>query len=117
MAQTIAALLERGNSLAPFAAFHMGGHWDADGTQMASAISRVAARHGMQPALRTFPWWLVRLASPLVPTMGELLEMRYLWRRPVRLDNNRLTALLGSEPHTPLDQAVEETLAGLGCLQ
>ncbi|QWA09850.1 NAD(P)H-binding protein [Sodalis ligni] len=116
MANTIAALLDRGNSLAPFATFHMGGHWDADGMQMASAISRVVARHGGQPALRTFPWGLVRLASPLAPTLRELLEMRYLWRRPVRLDNRRLTALLGCEPHTPLDQAVEETLAGLGCL-
>ncbi len=116
MAEAIAGLLARRSTLAPFATFHMGGHWDADGMQMITAIRRVVARYGGQPALRSFPWWLVRLASPLAPTMRELLEMRYLWRRPVRLDNKRLTAVLGSEPHTPLEQAVEETLLGLGCL-
>ena len=30
--------------------------------------------------------------------------------------NDRLLAVLGHEPHTPLDQAIEATLIGLGCL-
>lgn len=42
--------------------------------------------------------------------------MRYLWREPVRMSNARLIQVLGTEPHTPLDAAVEATLAGLGCL-
>jgi nucleoside-diphosphate-sugar epimerase len=42
-------------------------------------------------------------------------EMRYLWREHVRMDNARLIAALGQEPHTPLDEAVEATLVGLGC--
>jgi nucleoside-diphosphate-sugar epimerase len=42
--------------------------------------------------------------------------MRYLWREPVQMDNARLTAVLGREPHTPVDEAVEATLVGLGCL-
>jgi hypothetical protein len=32
------------------------------------------------------------------------------------LDNAKLVQVLGAEPHTPLDQAVFETLKGLGCL-
>jgi hypothetical protein len=32
------------------------------------------------------------------------------------MDNARLVAVLGAEPHTPLDVAVERTLEGLGCL-
>jgi nucleoside-diphosphate-sugar epimerase len=36
--------------------------------------------------------------------------MRYLWRAPVRMSNDRPTAVLGEEPHTPLDEAVEATL-------
>jgi len=32
------------------------------------------------------------------------------------LDNARLETVIGTEPHTPLDQAVETTLMGLGCL-
>lgn len=58
----------------------------------------------------------MRLASPFVTTFRELLGMRYLWQQPVRLDNRRLVQQLGHEPHTPLDEAVEATLVGLGCL-
>lgn len=43
VAETIAALLERREELEPFARFHMQGHWDADGSEMVSAIQRTAA--------------------------------------------------------------------------
>lgn len=117
VARTVLALLARSSSLEAFATFHMAGHWDADGTQMAQAIGRVVARHtGTRPLTAGFPWWLMSLASPFVATLREMREMRYLWQTPVQMDNARLTALLGAEPHTPLDAAVEETLVGLGCL-
>ncbi|MDN7427000.1 hypothetical protein CFB89_24805 [Burkholderia sp. AU16741] len=116
VARTMLELIERRETLEPFARFHLGGHWDEDGMQMAQAVQRVAQRHGMRPALRDFPWWLVWAAAPFVTTLRELLEMRYLWREPIRMDNARVTAVLGREPVTPLDTAVEATLAGLGCL-
>ncbi len=116
VARTLVQVLGRRDALAPFAAFHMAGHWDADGTQMSAAIVRVAGRHGVRPRVRAFPWWLLRLAAPFVPTLRELMEMRYLWRQPLRMDNARLVELLGAEPLTPLDDAVEATLRGLGCL-
>ena len=49
--------------------------------------------------------------------LGELLEMRYLWQNELRMDNSKLVAMLGQEPHTPLETAVEETLIGLGCIR
>lgn len=117
VARTMVALLQRREQLAPFERFHMAGHWDADGTQMASAICRVVLRHGgAQPTLRAFPWWLVTLASPFVETLRELREMRYLWQLPVAMSNNKLLTVLGQEPHTPWDEAVQATLEGLGCL-
>jgi nucleoside-diphosphate-sugar epimerase len=116
VARTMVELIERRATLEPFARFHLGGHWDEDGMQMALAVQRVAQRHGMRPVLRDFPWWLVWAAAPFVTTLRELLEMRYLWREPIRMDNARVTAVLGREPVTPLDTAVEATLAGLGCL-
>lgn len=117
VARTMVTLLVRRDSLDAFASFHMGGHWDADGSQMAQAICRVVARHtGKTPRVTAFPWWLIRLAAPFVETLRELQEMRYLWLRPVQLDNRRLQAALGQEPHTPLDDAVEATLKGLGCI-
>lgn len=116
VARTMLALIERRKTLPPFANFHMAGHWDEDGAQMARAIQTVMQRRGVQTRLRRFPWWLARLASPFIPTLRELMEMRYLWRAPVRMSNARLRVVLGHEPHTPLDVAVEATLAGLGCL-
>jgi nucleoside-diphosphate-sugar epimerase len=116
VARTMVELIARRDRLDPFATFHMAGQWDADGTQIAEAICRVASRHGQDPQRKPFPWTMVRAASPFVTTLRELMEMRYLWRVPVQLDNSRLVAELGAEPHTPLDEAIEATLIGLGCL-
>jgi len=117
VARAMVELLAQREHLEPFANFHFSGYWDADGTRFAAAVQRVVAhRTGKVPATRKFPWWLLHLAAPFVVTFRELLEMRYLWRQPVRLSNARLVAVLGREPHTPLDEAVEATLVGLGCL-
>jgi len=116
VARTMVALVQRRDTLEPFATFHMQGHWDADGTQMAAAICRVVTkRGGAKPAVRAFPWWMVALASPFVATLRELREMRYLWNAPLGMDNTKLVATLGYEPHTPLDEAVEAALEGMGC--
>lgn len=117
VARTMVALLERRASLDAFACFHMAGHVDRDGMQMVQAIQRVVLRRtGQQPSVGSFPWWLLKLAAPFVVTFRELQEMRYLWQTPLCMDNQRLVEVLGSEPHTPLEHAVEATLIGLGCL-
>jgi nucleoside-diphosphate-sugar epimerase len=117
VARTMVELLARRETLHAFASFHMNGHWDADGTHMSAAIRRVVSRRtGSEPRVVAFPWWLLTLASPFVTTFREMREMRYLWRTPVRMDNTKLTAALGHEPHTPLEEAVEATLLGMGCL-
>ncbi|ACL60822.1 NAD-dependent epimerase/dehydratase family protein [Methylobacterium nodulans] len=114
LAETMVRLAGREAALPAFARFHCGGHWDADGTQMAAAIARALGRPHLP--VRRVPWGLARIAAPFVPFLREVQEMLYLWREPLRLDNRRLVALLGAEPHTPLDAAVAATLADLGCL-
>lgn len=117
VARAMIELLQRRDTLPPFAAFQMAGHRDADGTQLAAAICRVVVkRGGVQPKVRAFPWWLTALAAPFVPTLRELREMRYLWNTLVEMSNAKLLSTLGHEPHTPLDEAVEATLEGMGCL-
>ncbi len=117
VAQTVVQLLARRQTLPAFARFHMAGHWDPDGRTLGRAVKRVVRRQsGTEPVLKTFPWWLLRLVSPVVPTLRELMEMRYLWIQPLRLDNRRLVDMLGAEPHTPLDAAIEATLESMGCL-
>jgi len=114
VAETMVRLLERSADLEAFAVFHMEGHWDADGTQMIDAIRTNVGN----PAVKVtrMPWRLMRLLSPFVPLFRELVEMRYLWNTPVRMDNRRLMSVLGTEPHTPLHAATQATLLGLGCL-
>ena len=117
VARTVVELLEKGAALEPFARFHMAGHWDSDGTHMTGAIARVVAkRTGVEPRVLDFPWWLVKWGAPFNTTLREMQEMRYLWQKSLWMENARLEAVLGREPHTPWDVAVEATLEGLGCI-
>ncbi|MEJ1250638.1 NAD-dependent epimerase/dehydratase family protein [Denitratimonas tolerans] len=114
LAETFARLAERETELGAFERFHFGGHYLAEGIEMAETILRAAG--SPDGRIRRLPWALLRLASPFHETCRELLEMRYLWRAPLQLDNRKLLAVLGEEPHTPLEQAVTESLLALGCL-
>jgi nucleoside-diphosphate-sugar epimerase len=112
VAETMAQLLDQ-PALPAFARFHMDGHWDADGRQMAETIARVLGDPAVP--IRPLPWWQLRLAALAMTTPRELMEMRYLWQQPIRLRNARLVATLGAEPRTPLVEAIAATLTGLGC--
>lgn len=114
VAEAFARLLEQRERLPPFARYHFAGHWDADGRSFARAVLRAAGR----PTGRIwpFPWFALPVAGLFNVTMRELLEMRPFWDQPVRLDNTSLIEAIGSEPHTPLDDALRATLSGLGCL-
>ncbi|WP_295985752.1 SDR family oxidoreductase [uncultured Variovorax sp.] len=117
VARTMVELLARRDRLQPFDSFHMGGHWDADGTRMSDAIRKVVERRtGARVRVSAFSWTLLTLVSPFVATFREMREMRYLWRTPVAMDNAKLVAFLGREPHTPLEEAVETALDSMGCL-
>jgi nucleoside-diphosphate-sugar epimerase len=114
LAETIALLLERAADLKAFEVFHFGGHGFARGVELAEAARRVA---GLPVApIRRFPWFAIYLLAPFNETFKEMLEMRYLWSRTLLLDNRKLVAFLGREPHTPLDDALSATLTGLGCM-
>ena len=112
--EVFAQLMDRVDELADFERFHFQGHWDADGTEMITAIRKVVG----QPSLpvKPLPWFIFKLASPFNETMRELYATRPLWQTPIRLDNQKLARVLGKEPPTPLQTAVEATLRGLGCI-
>jgi nucleoside-diphosphate-sugar epimerase len=115
MAETMARLLDREADLAPYADFNFRGHYLARNREMGEAIAQVTG----QPRLPIipFPWIVVYAAAPFVEMFRELLEMRYLWNKPIGLSNAKLVAFLGEEPHTPLDAALRATLADMGCLE
>ncbi len=110
MAEAILRLAEREAELPAAARFHFGGHILA-GRAMAEAVRRADGNPRLP--IRGFNWLPVYLGAPFVTFLREVIEMRYLWREDIRLDNGRLVAFLGAEPHTPLDAAVSATLRGV----
>jgi nucleoside-diphosphate-sugar epimerase len=112
VAETMVRLAER-DDLADFETFHMQGQ-TLTGGALVQALETVAA--GRRLPVSRLPWIGVRAISPFNETMREMLEMRYLWETPVLLDNSKLVARLGAEPHTPIVEALRAALAGLGAL-
>lgn len=113
-AETIARVLDREADLAHFERFHFGGHYFERGADMAECV-REAVGDPRLP-IRGFPWLALLALAPVVPLFREMAEMRYLWRRDLKLDNFKLVRFLGAEPHTPIITALRETLIALQCL-
>jgi nucleoside-diphosphate-sugar epimerase len=98
--------------LGRFETFHMQGH-AVTGEALVAALGEAAGR---KLAVGRLPWFAVAAAAPFNESLREMQEMRYLWRRPVVMDNARLVARLGSEPRTPLVEALRAALQGQGSL-
>jgi nucleoside-diphosphate-sugar epimerase len=108
LAQTIVALLAQAATLPAFSVFHFRGY-EASFEDIAATV---AAATGVRVRFKRFPWWALRLASPVSPWFRSLVEMRYLWQADIRLDESRLArALGGAVAHTSLADAM--TAAGL----
>ncbi len=105
----IAAVRER---LAPFETFGFPGH-AVTGRDFVGAIAK-AARRGVR--IRRMQWWLIHALRPLVPLSREIAEMAYLWRLPHRIAGDKLKAVIGDIPHTPLEVAVARALRDLGTI-
>ncbi len=112
LAATMVRLMARTGPQAGFETFHFRGYWDADGSAMIAALQAYSPE--APPKVRKLPWFALRLLAPFVTLFREMAEMRYLWQRPFELDNTKLVRAIGHEDHTPLQQAVAATLAGLG---
>jgi nucleoside-diphosphate-sugar epimerase len=114
LAETLARLVDDEDRLADFEVFHFRGHWLERSGAFAEVVRQVVGRPDLP--VRPFPWLVVTAAAPFVETFRELLEMRYLWKRPIGLANDKLVRFLGAEPHTPLEAAMRTSLIDLGCL-
>jgi len=114
LAQTFVQLIQAEGRMQAFEDLHFAGHHMWDGREFAYRTARAANQ--IPEKVKRFPWALAMLAWPFVPLVREIAEMRYLWQQDAALDNARLCALIGREPHTPLDQALHRSLAELGCL-
>jgi nucleoside-diphosphate-sugar epimerase len=120
LARTFVAVAAKRAHLPAFEVLHFAGH-SVTGQQWLDALAPTAQRqgwvgHGATIRFATLPWPMIRLGALLVPAWAALAEMRYLWRTPHALANDKMRALLGNEPHTPLAQAAQAALVDLGLL-
>ncbi len=108
LAEAFARLVDRRATLPVFTLAHFRGHSDVTGRAMAEAAQRVVGRPKVP--IKPFPWITLWLGAPFVPFLREALEMTWLWKKSLTLDNRRLCDLIGDEPHTPLDDAVKAAI-------
>jgi nucleoside-diphosphate-sugar epimerase len=73
----------------------------------------VAAASGRPLRLARFAWWQLYLARPFWRLAGGLIEMRYLWNMPHRLDGTRFAEHVPAFRATPAEEAMAEAVAAL----
>jgi nucleoside-diphosphate-sugar epimerase len=111
LAEAFAQLVDRRHDLPPFTLAHFAGHADMTGRDMAESIRRVIGRPDLP--VKPFPWIVFWLGAPFSRFMREALEMMWIWKTSLTLDNGKLRQLLGKEPHTPLDDAIRAALKSI----
>jgi nucleoside-diphosphate-sugar epimerase len=117
LAATFVRLAQVRAQLAAHETFHFPGH-TATGEQLVQAIVAAARRAGLlapgaQPRVAGMPWPLLRVAGLFNPMLRELARMSYLWFVPHELEGDKLVRAIGAVPVTPLDMALDRTLAEL----
>ena len=99
------ALLERRVELDLFEIFHSAGH-DLTGMEMVNAVEQVLGR---SLKVGKFPWGMIRLFGIFNKTFREMLELRFMANVAQSLNQDKLEALLGDVPKTPLGDALKTT--------
>jgi nucleoside-diphosphate-sugar epimerase len=107
LADCFARLVERRDRLSPFEMVHFAGHYDATGIELVQTARRVIGRPDLP--IKPFRWIMLYLGAPFVPFLREAIEMLWLWKHPLQLNNAKLRSLIGEEPHTPLAMALAAT--------
>lgn len=104
------ALAERRDDLPAFADIPYPGY-TLTGQMLAESLSDVTGRI---VRLKRMSWLPLRLARPVWPMARCLLEMRYLWTTPHRLDGQRFADCLPGFHETPLPQALADAIRHVG---
>lgn len=112
LAATFVRVAEARDALRGHHRLHFSGH-AVDGQTLHAAME-AASGHSLK--VSSLPWAIIRLVAPFVPSWRAMVDMRYLWQRPHRLDDNALCTLIGPPPATPLVQALRQSLIDLGLL-
>jgi nucleoside-diphosphate-sugar epimerase len=109
LGRAAAALAARRHDLAQFQDVPFPGY-TLTGRDLARTLARAL---GTPVEARRMAWWPIRLASPVWPMGRGLLEMRYLWDQPHRLDGATLRRLLPEFTDTPAEVALAQSAGSL----
>lgn len=104
------ALLNRRSELDLFEIFHSAGH-DLTGMEMVDAVEQVV---GKKLKLGKLPWGMIRIIGIFNKAMREMLELRFMANVSQSLNQDKLLALLGDVPQTPINEALAETFKAHG---
>jgi uncharacterized protein YbjT (DUF2867 family) len=78
------------------------------GGELAEACSRALGRRVVASQMS---WWPIQMARPVWPMARHLVEMRYLWAKPHRLEAATLERLLPDFVDTPVETALDAALS------
>lgn len=106
LAQAFVAAARSADRLPRFDALHFPGHT----VTLADMKAAIEQATGKSLATSTMPWWAIRAMGLVNPMMREIAAMSYQWREPHELESDRINALLGPLPNTPLTEAVARSL-------
>lgn len=106
MAAALPRLAEMRGELRQFTELAYAGY-TLTGQQLAEACG---AALGRRMKISSMSWLPIQLARPFWAEAKHLLEMRYLWDQPHRVDGSALNAILPDLPRTPLEQALRRAL-------
>lgn len=75
------------------------------GRELAAALGEVMER---DVRVARFGWWVLHLLRPVMPIVGGMIEMRYLWSLPHWVDHAALERWLPDFEPTPLIKALRQ---------
>lgn len=109
LAWAMASLLDAAGSLEPFDVVHFGGHAFKSGRAFFELLAQRVGAPDLP--ISQMPWWQLRLAGWFDDEARHVAELRPLLEHPTLLDDTRLAALLPQRQVTPVELAIDETLA------
>jgi len=100
-ARAFVALADKRNELPNFTTLNFAGY-TLSGTQIANLLNVGIQKMG---------WLPIQIARPFWPIAKHLLEMRYLWNTPHRVDGSALLELLPDFRETPVEAAMQAAVS------
>lgn len=113
MARAMVQLAEKRASFAMFEGFGFEG-FNLTGAELIAAMEQ-SCGHSLK--IGTMPWFVMGILGRFMPSIREVMEMRYLWDVPHSIDGSKLARTLPSFEVSSISRVLADVLPGAGSLQ